>query len=130
MNEQVKLILLDLDGTLLDENSKVPVEFADLIQKCKAIGVHVGIASGRNRAALELAFGDLFQTMCCITNNGCANYIEGKLSSYHYINLDVCENIYQYSKENGISFLLHKPEYILLEDSLFNASPYALLLSK
>ena len=115
--EDVKLVLLDLDGTLLDEKSKVPVEFYDLVIKLREKRVNVGIASGRNKSSLEVVFGDLFNQMACITNNGCANFIDGNMISADYLDPEVCEKLLNKADEDpNISFQLFFPDYILMKE--------------
>ena len=52
----IKLIFSDMDGTLLDENGKLPVEFADLMAKLKARNVAFCPASGRQYYSLADSF--------------------------------------------------------------------------
>ena len=43
----IKLIASDMDGTLLDEHSKVPPETFELIEALREKGVHFAVSSGR-----------------------------------------------------------------------------------
>ncbi|WP_087064625.1 Cof-type HAD-IIB family hydrolase [Intestinibacillus massiliensis] len=45
-----KLLALDLDGTLLDENSRVPEENARAVRTAQGLGVQVALCTGRNAA--------------------------------------------------------------------------------
>ena len=47
-----------MDGTLLDENGKLPVEFADLMAKLKARNVAFCPASGRQYYSLADSFAE------------------------------------------------------------------------
>ena len=62
-HEQIQMIVSDLDGTLLGNNSKVPPENALALQKAAARGLVIAIASGRlpavcSRIALEAGLSD------------------------------------------------------------------------
>ncbi|MCM3783627.1 Cof-type HAD-IIB family hydrolase [Neobacillus mesonae] len=46
----MKLIAIDLDGTLLNSESKISPENANAIRKAQSLGVHVTIATGRSHA--------------------------------------------------------------------------------
>ena len=45
---QYRLIAIDLDGTLLDENSRVPPENARAIRQAQLNGAQVALCTGRN----------------------------------------------------------------------------------
>ncbi|MEI7026813.1 Cof-type HAD-IIB family hydrolase [Paenibacillus sp. y28] len=71
MTKSWKLLALDMDGTLLDDEHRVPRENAEAIQRARRAGIEVVLASGRHidkvrdyRAALQLP-------MPVVTTNGC-----------------------------------------------------------
>ena len=49
----IKLIASDMDGTLLDENTRVPEETFDLILALRERGVHFVASSGRRYDTLR-----------------------------------------------------------------------------
>ncbi len=52
----IKLLALDLDGTLLDSSGKIPIENKNAIAKAEAEGVLVTICTGRRfRDAIPVA---------------------------------------------------------------------------
>ena len=56
-----KLIALDLDGTLLDENSIVPESTREYLRKLKEKGNIISIASGRTvQSVIELTQEQLY----------------------------------------------------------------------
>ena len=58
MNQnQVKLIAIDMDGTLLDSQKEIPVENIQAIQEAAAAGIKIVLCTGRPRSGIE----DLFQ---------------------------------------------------------------------
>lgn len=77
MNNSIKLILLDLDGTLLDEQSKVPSNLAEVVSKLKEKDVIIGIASGRNFGLIKNDFLDVYQNMSIVSSNGCSVRLNG-----------------------------------------------------
>ena len=116
MYNDVKLVLLDLDGTLCDENSQIPSSFFELVPKLRKKGVAVGIASGRNGESIKHACGDLFNQMACVTTNGTVNYIDGEIISTCYLDKDVVKKLLDKSKEvDGCSIQLFYPEVILMD---------------
>ena len=49
----IKMIALDLDGTLLNDDSKVSSYTMSILEKCKETGIKIAIATGRSREAAE-----------------------------------------------------------------------------
>lgn len=54
-----RLVALDLDGTLLDENKIVPFETIQLLQKLARQGVTIVLASGRPEAGVKKIIEEL-----------------------------------------------------------------------
>ena len=59
-----------MDGTLLDENGKLPVEFADLMAKLKARNVAFCPASGRQYYSLADSFAEYADQFIFLSDNG------------------------------------------------------------
>ena len=58
-DDMIKLIALDLDGTLLDDNKNISKENIDAINYAKAHGAKVVISTGRPRAGVEKVLNTL-----------------------------------------------------------------------
>lgn len=71
-----RLIALDMDGTLLDGESKIPADFWPLLQRAEELGVVITPASGRQLATLQNQFGN---DLSFIGENGTAIAHQGKL---------------------------------------------------
>ena len=52
----MKLIMCDMDGTLLNDEKELPHDFYDVLGKLKAKDVKFGIASGRQMIFIEPFF--------------------------------------------------------------------------
>jgi len=75
MTKYEKIIMLsDLDGTLLDSNSKVSVENQQAIKAFIAQGGHFGIATGRSQLNAVAFLDHVEINTPCILYNGCALY--------------------------------------------------------
>ena len=53
----VKLIAADMDGTLLDDQKRLPNGFPKLLECLAKRGVAFAVASGRSYPALQMLFG-------------------------------------------------------------------------
>ena len=66
----IKLILSDMDGTLLDDEAKLPAEFDAMMAKLKDRGVMFAPASGRQYYSLVDSFPDYADSFLFISDNG------------------------------------------------------------
>lgn len=66
----IKLIATDMDGTLLDENSKLPVDFFSTLEKLTEKNIKFVVASGRSYPALYENFKPYSSNMYFICDNG------------------------------------------------------------
>ncbi len=66
----IKLILSDMDGTLLDEEAKLPAEFDAMMKKLSERGVMFAPASGRQYHSLVDTFPGYADSFLFISDNG------------------------------------------------------------
>ena len=76
---KIKLVLCDLDGTLLNSKKEVPAEFNDICKQLKQRGVLVGIATGRSFSSIERDFPELAHTSAIIVEGGSCAFYRGKV---------------------------------------------------
>ena len=67
----VKLIVCDMDGTLLDSRSRLPADFLNIFTRLKSHGIRFAAASGRSVPALFSLFQEAAKDMILIAENGC-----------------------------------------------------------
>ncbi len=96
----IKLIVSDMDGTLLDENSKLPYNFFDTLEKLEKYNINFVVASGRSYSTLYQNFEPYSDRISYICDNG--SYIVDKnknedisVIDENYVKeiINVCENI-------------------------------------
>lgn len=75
----IKLVASDMDGTLLDERSRVPRETFDLIRGLASVGVRFCAASGRRFDTLQEFFGPVASSMDFVASNGAQVVVNGIL---------------------------------------------------
>jgi Cof subfamily protein (haloacid dehalogenase superfamily) len=76
--EGVRLLVTDLDGTLLDDEHRVDPAFWELADRFAARGVVLAAASGRQRATIVETFGDRLADMALICDNGALAELRGR----------------------------------------------------
>lgn len=68
--QDIKLMISDLDGTLLNSAGELPIEIFDLIPALRKAGVYFAIATGRQYSNIRALFGPVAQELIYITQNG------------------------------------------------------------
>lgn len=101
---KVKLIAVDLDGTLLNSQGRLPDENRAAIQKAIEEGIFIVIASGRPFASLPDEVLDIVGIEYAITSNGAAVYhipTRKRLKGYHMTS-DSVEQILELGKKQEL----------------------------
>ena len=68
--KEIRLIAVDMDGTLLDSDGKVPPALWPLLDRLADAGIAFAPASGRQHATLRREFGDHGDDLVFIAENG------------------------------------------------------------
>ncbi len=74
----IKLIMTDMDGTLLDDNSQLPEGFDEMMAELKKRGVIFGPSSGRQYYSLCDSFPDYVDDFLFLAENGTMVMYQGK----------------------------------------------------
>lgn len=75
----IRLIASDMDGTLLDDEKKLPSDFGEVIEQLWGRGIKFAVASGRTYSALGHLFpGEYRDKLLFICDNGACTVINGK----------------------------------------------------
>ncbi len=73
----MKMIVTDLDGTLLRDDKTVSQRTKDALRRCQAAGIKTVFATGRGGSAVNLATAELFDGW--VLNNGATAVADGKI---------------------------------------------------
>lgn len=96
----IKLIVSDMDGTLLTDDKVLNDEINEIILKLKSQGVKFAVASGRQFVSLKKSFEKVIDDVIIVSDNGCLvtekqeelNYFSMDKEIYHSV-LDAVTNI-------------------------------------
>jgi Cof subfamily protein (haloacid dehalogenase superfamily) len=77
----IKLIVTDMDGTLLNEKGQVPLEFANTLEKLEDKNIKLVVASGRPYYTLYENFAPLSDKLYYICDNGAFVVENGEIIS-------------------------------------------------
>lgn len=128
MNE-IKLIVWDMDGTLLNDKKEFPKEFFYILKLLNKKGIKYGVASGRQYFRLKDQFKEEAENMFFIADNGTVNYYDKDYHYGHELDLNVALNIANLvNKIDGVGtiFCGGKSSYVLASNSkvIEKAIPY------
>lgn len=74
----LRLVVTDMDGTLLDGEGKLPARMGQVIGRMRAAGVALVPASGRQVANVRQTFGELLTDEPLIAENGTVAFLGGR----------------------------------------------------
>ncbi|EWH20084.1 HAD family hydrolase, partial [Bacillus haynesii] len=109
----MKMIAVDLDGTLLNSESKISKENIDAIKKAREHGIEVVVATGRASFDVQAIFEPTGIKTWIISANGAVIHDpEGRL--YHSVPLDRkrAEGILRWLEENNYYYEVFSDEAI------------------
>ena len=100
-----KILFIDVDGTLVDYENKLPDSAVDAIRKARANGHRVYICTGRSRAEVYQNIWDIGLDGM-IGGNG--SYVEdhGKVVRHSLLSLDQCRRAVDWLHKRGLEFYL------------------------
>ena len=104
---KISLIAMDMDGTLLDEDQRIPPENLAALTEAMAQGVHIAICSGRAPSDVSYYASDAGLDTCHILSlNGacCLDRPHGKPYALHLFSPDQAERISDVLLRYGVTF--------------------------
>ncbi|MGU3370905.1 Cof-type HAD-IIB family hydrolase [Bacillus mycoides] len=103
----MKLIAIDLDGTLLSGNKMISKENAEAIRKCQEAGHVVAICTGRSIVDIERLLLEVNLECPIIAENGALIYKDKKMMKRYPIQNIHALEIVEYLEESGMYYQLY-----------------------
>ena len=101
----IKLFAFDIDGTLLDNNSKVTDESREALKKLDDAGIKVVLASGRVFPSIKYNQKLLGISGPIVATNGSLISLDGKeVYKFYYIEDDLLKKLYEFCLEYKMDF--------------------------
>lgn len=98
----IKLIASDMDGTLLDNEKRLPKDFFPVLDKLIEKNVVFTVASGRTYTAVEHLFPEEYRDkISYICDNGACTYINGEPKNVFPLERDIYEKLIEVCVEQG-----------------------------
>ena len=121
-----KLIVMDLDGTLLNSYGDVSKENYEAIQKAKNKGIEIVIASGRMKGAINSIAEEIGATNYIISGNGTILYDNknNKILYESFLNKEKVLKIIKICEENSIYYNIYTESEVIAKNLNYNVLFY------
>jgi hypothetical protein len=112
----IKLIALDVDGTLLDDNHRISANNRDTIRRAAEQGVSIVLCTGRGSMSAKPVMDELGLEGVMITHNG-ASIMDTKGNVLHEFTFSVREvvDLIHYCRERGIHYDLNTSGNMIID---------------
>jgi len=111
MQADIKMIVTDLDGTLLDGDSVISDYTKSVLERCRAKDIKIAYATARDAGATDRALNALFDGTVC--SNGAKAYAGGALIHSRTIAMESAGDLFAAAATAGIELDI-EPERILV----------------
>ena len=117
----IRLVALDLDGTLLTPDGELTARNAAAIRQACAAGVSVILATGKSRASAHWIIAELALHMPGVFTQGTTVYNDdGEIWHQSKMDEQTAAGVLRYAEERGFPYLAYAGEQLLVkEDSAF-----------
>ena len=102
----IKIVATDMDGTLLDDDKKLPDNFEDVIRDLSRRKIHFVISSGRSFNVLKKQFEHHLKDLTFICDNGAYIVIGGEVVYTSVIDRDIVMSVIDYCEQRGYTLIL------------------------
>ncbi|GIO23852.1 Cof-type HAD-IIB family hydrolase [Oceanobacillus sp. J11TS1] len=125
MTKSIKLIALDMDGTLLNPELEVSKRNKEAIQEALNQGIQVVLSTGRAFSTCYPYAKELnLQTFLITANGGEIWTVEKELLRRQLLATDVVEKLYQITEEIGIRRWMISTEKVFQDDEFVNVKDH------
>ena len=103
----IKLIVTDMDGTLLNKSEELHEDFFEIFNKLKEKNILFAVASGRQRKNLEIKFREIKDDLIMLFENGSCGSLKGK----NLYNMLLCTENMTYIENVNEEFITELKKY-------------------
>ncbi|AMW33413.1 Cof-type HAD-IIB family hydrolase [Fervidobacterium islandicum] len=120
----VKLIVTDLDGTLLNDEKHIPKENIEVLRAAMEKGIHVSVATGRNFYSAKPYVEELGLDVPVIFQNGAFIYqwMENKIIYKSALGSEIATKVIETARRHKLFYILYRD--FLEEKDMYIDMPY------
>jgi Cof subfamily protein (haloacid dehalogenase superfamily) len=120
-----KIVFLDVDGTLIDYDAKLPASAAEAVDKARANGHKVYICTGCSKAEIEER--NLCELDGMIGGNGAYVEDNGEVIMHHGLTKDEVKHIVDWCNERHLGFYLEANSGMYCNDYMLEQGPATMI---
>ena len=119
--DQIKLLIFDIDGSLVDSSLKVAPRTLEVLQKYREINIPFTLATGKNWDAIEKLVRELTIDVPVILSNGTIIRTgQGDLIERIILPMDVLQYAIDYSEKSGYDLMIYYDKDIYVKRETYN----------
>ncbi len=103
----IKAVALDLDGTLLDQNSSVNSKLTNILSKLQHKNIKIFVATGRTNSEVNNVIPADFCPDGIVSSNGAGCYAKGKKIVLHTLQPEIVEEVISAARQNDLYYEIH-----------------------
>lgn len=122
-----KMVVLDLDGTLLNDEKTISDKNTHILKELHKQGIHIVIATGRNYYMARILMEKIKDTEPVIlANNGAVvrRYVNDEFIESNYLDFSTFEKIYKLGLKHDLNPIIHVDEYHQGYDLVYECENY------
>lgn len=112
----IKLIVTDMDGTLLNEKEELNKEFLSVYKELRNKDILFAVASGRQRKNLELKFNDIKDDLIMLFENGSCGSLNGTNIYRSELDKTIVHKLVDIGRKNSHNMLLCTEDMTYIEN--------------
>ena len=113
----IKLIVTDMDGTLLDKDEKLNKEFFEVFKELKERDILFAVATGRSRKNLELTFSEIQDDLIMLFENGSCGSLKGESLYKSEIDKNLVHKFIDLGRKDSHNMLLCTEDMAYIENT-------------
>ncbi|MFA7550771.1 MAG: HAD family hydrolase [Sedimentibacter sp.] len=122
-----KMVVLDLDGTLLNDEKTIGEKNTHILNELHKQGIHIVIATGRNYYMAKILVERIkFTEPVILANNGAVvrRYVNDEFIESNYLDFSIFEKIYELGLKYNLNPIIHVDEYYQGYDIIYECEDY------
>lgn len=122
MENKYKIVFIDIDGTLVNDEKQIPKENIEIIKKLKTKGIEVVLASGRPYHSIEKYSNIVGARPFIIASNGgvVVNYEDNKILYNANIEKNLALEVLKFIKQNNLFTAITLSGNLVLENEMYS----------
>lgn len=127
MNKKIKLVAIDIDGTLLDSKENISKNTKEIIEKLNNNGTHIVLSTGRTFLSAYNIMKKLSLDIPIVSYNGGSVYIpsEGQIFSLK-IPVDIGKRVIKFGEDKGLYVKVYIDDVLYVKED----DPVSIAFSK